>query len=128
MHRWTFRSVSWSLSPDPRGRVLQVNVDLFDNRVAAVDLVRCNGAHHFGVGGGEEGVEPPGVDQRVLPVLSAGVQVRDGAHDERPGTFSLRFLEENAVKVISVTSARETQVPLASSKTASGTRGGPHRL
>ena len=37
----------------------------------------------------------------------------------RPGTCSVAFLEVNAVKGTSATSARDTQVPVASSKTAS---------
>ena len=43
-----------------QGGVLQVGVDLFDDRVAAVGLV---GGHGVEGAGGEEGVEPPGVEQ-----------------------------------------------------------------
>jgi hypothetical protein len=41
------------------GGVLQVGVDLFDDRVAAVGLVRGDGVQ---IGGGEERVETPGVE------------------------------------------------------------------
>ena len=49
-----------------QGGVLQVGVDLLDDRVAAVGLVRGHGVGHLGVGGGEERVEAPGVEQGVL--------------------------------------------------------------
>ena len=46
-----------------QGGVLQVGVDLFDDRVPAVGLVRGHGVEDGGVGGGEERVEPPDVEQ-----------------------------------------------------------------
>jgi len=39
---------------------LRVGVDLLDDRVPAVNLVRGHGVQDGGVGGGEERVEPPG--------------------------------------------------------------------
>ena len=38
------------------------SVDLFDDRVAAVGLVGGHGVQGVGVGGGEERVEPPGLE------------------------------------------------------------------
>ena len=42
-------------------------------------------------GGGEERVEPPGVEQRVLPGGLVRLQVRDAAHDQPAGDL-LAFL------------------------------------
>src|SRR6476619_432789 len=60
-----------------QGGVFEVGVDLFDDRVAAVDLV---GDNSVGVGGGEEVVEAPGVEQGRLCVVRCGVEVGDAAH------------------------------------------------
>jgi hypothetical protein len=49
-----------------QGGVLQVGVDLLDDCVTAVGLVRRDGVEQVGVGGGEERVEPPEVEQGVL--------------------------------------------------------------
>jgi len=59
-------------------------VDLLDDRVAAVGRNGCDGVEHLGVGGGEERVEPPEVEQSVLPVSKVlfGVEVGDSAHHE----------------------------------------------
>ena len=67
-----------------QGRVLQVGVDLFDDRVPAVGLVGGDGVQLLGGDGGEEGVEAPHVEQGALPVrlLALGVEVGDAAHDE----------------------------------------------
>src|SRR6478736_4610626 len=62
-----------------QGGVFEVGVDLFDDRVAAVDLV---GDNSVGVGGGEEGVEAPGVEQGRLGVVRCGVEVGDAAHHQ----------------------------------------------
>ena len=99
--------------------VLQVGVDLLDDRVPTVGLVRGHGVEHLGVGGGEEGMEPPGVEERLLPVLGLRVEVGIRRTTNRPGTRSAFFWVAKAVKSISATSAREIHLPVASSKTAS---------
>jgi hypothetical protein len=93
------------------GGVLQVGVDVLDDGVAAVGLVGGDGVQ---VGGGEECVEPPRLEQRRLSVASAGVQVGMRRTTRRPWTCSAGFLEENAVKPISATCALETHVPVVS--------------
>jgi hypothetical protein len=62
-------------------------MDLLDDRVAAVGLVGCDCVEEVGVGGGEEGVEPPGVEQGVLAggLVLLGVEVRDPADYEPVG-------------------------------------------
>jgi hypothetical protein len=65
--------------------VPEVAVDLFDDRVAAVGLVRDHGVGHARVGGGEERVEAPGVEEGVLSVFVARVEVGDPADHEPPG-------------------------------------------
>ena len=47
------------------GRAFEVGVDLFDDRVVAVGLVRCVGVEHVGGGGGEERVEAPDGERGV---------------------------------------------------------------
>ena len=62
---------------------LQIGVDLLDDRVSAVGLVRCDGAHRGLVGGGEERVVPVGIEQcRLLHLVR--VQVRDPPHHQSP--------------------------------------------
>ena len=73
--------------------VFEVGVDLLDDRVPAVGFV---GGDSVEFGGGEEGVEAPGVEQGGLPIAGP---VR----------------ELNAVKSISATSAREIHRPVFSS-------------
>jgi hypothetical protein len=85
-------------------------VGLLDDRVMAVGLVCGHGVEHARVGGGEEGVEPPGVEQRALSVR--GVEVGDPTDDNRPGTCSAFSWVLKAVKSISATSAREIQRPV----------------
>ena len=51
-----------------QGTVFQVRVHLLDNRMAAVGLVHDDGAHGFHGHGGEERVEPMGIEQGWLPV------------------------------------------------------------
>ena len=56
-------------TPDGQVRqrgVLQVGVDLLDDGVMAVGLVGGDGVEDLGVGGGEERVEAPHVEQGVL--------------------------------------------------------------
>jgi hypothetical protein len=98
---------------------LQLGVDLLDDRVAAVGLVRGHGVDHFGVAGGEERMEPPGIEQGRLAV--SGVRLRSGMRrtTSRPGTRTLLFCVANAVNGISATSAREIHRPVVLSKTAS---------
>jgi hypothetical protein len=65
-------------------RVLEVGVDLLDDRVPTVGLARGDGVEDRGVGGDEEPVEPPGVEQGVLAgcFVLLGVEVRDPADHE----------------------------------------------
>ncbi len=63
------------------GSALQIGVDLFDDRVCPVCLVRHHGAHRCLVGGGEERVVPVGVEQRRLLHL-VRIQVRDAPHHQ----------------------------------------------
>ena len=62
-------------------------MDLLDDRMVAVSLVGCDGVQDFCVGGGEERVKAPRVEQGVLTggLVLLGVEVRDPAHDEAPG-------------------------------------------
>ena len=62
-----------------QGGVFEVGVDLLDDRVAAVGLVGGDGVE---VGGGEERVETPGVEQGGLPVTLVRVEVGDAAHHQ----------------------------------------------
>lgn len=86
-----------------QGGGFQVGVDLFDDGVPAMDLVGGDGVE---VGGGEEGVETPYVEQCGLPI-AGGAQVGMRRTTSLPGTCWLAFLELNAVNPISATSARE---------------------
>jgi len=65
-----------------QGRVLQIGVDLLDDRVMAVRGVRGD---HVQLAGGEERVEPPDVEQRGLRWVLVGVEVGDAAHHQPPG-------------------------------------------
>src|SRR6478735_7380159 len=62
-----------------QGRVLQVSMNLLDDGVAAVGLVGGDGIEG---GGGEERVEPPGVEERGLPGVGARVEVGDAAYHQ----------------------------------------------
>jgi hypothetical protein len=57
-------------------------------------------------------VEPPGVEQRGLPVVGLRIEVGD-ASTSRPETWSDLGREENAVNGTSATSALEIQAPVA---------------
>ena len=81
-----------------QGRVLQIGVDLLDDRVMAVRGVRGDRVQ---LAGGEERVEPPDVEQRGLRWVLVGVEVGDAAHHQRLGTCWPGFFEPNAVKSIS---------------------------
>ena len=98
------------------GAVLQVGVDLLDDRVTAVGLVRGDGVQGAG---GEERVEPVRVEQGRLPssafLFSSGIR----RTTRRPGTCSVFFREVNAVNGTSATSALEIHRPVVSSKIAS---------
>jgi hypothetical protein len=59
---------------------LQIGVDLFDDRVCPVCLVRRDGTHH-GLIGGEERVVPVGAKQRWLLRLLR-VQLQGAPHPE----------------------------------------------
>ena len=68
----------------------EVGVDLLDDRVSAVGLVRHHGVHVVRVGRGEERVVPPGVEQCRLLRLCR-VQVGDPA-DHQPSRDAFGFL------------------------------------
>ncbi len=100
--------------------MFQVGVDLFDDRVTTVRFVRGDSVHAVDRGSGEEGVEPPAVEQAVL--VGAMVEVGDAADDQptgdvvgfpfrgergerdlgylSPGDPLLRFLVEDGVGVV----------------------------
>jgi hypothetical protein len=73
-------------------------------------------------GGGEERVEAPGVEQRVLPGGLLGIQVRDAAHDQAAGDLLAFFFEENAVIGDLGDLGPGDPRPVASSRIARGTR------
>src|SRR6478735_6022805 len=100
-----------------QGGVFEVGVDLLDDGVSTVGFVRGDGVQGAG---GEERVEPPGVEQGGLPGNGFGVEVGDPADDEPAGDLLtvLPGLERN--EGISATSAREIQRPDGSSNTAVG--------
>ena len=89
-----------------QGGVLQVGVDVFDDRVAAVGFVRAHGVQVGGVGGGEEGVEAPGVEQGALPggLLLLGVQVEDAPPGAR-ARVAMAFLTLGSKRTVTDTSA-----------------------
>ncbi len=62
-----------------QGGILEVGVDLLDDRVSAVGFVRGDGVQGAGR---EERVEPPRVEQGGLPGNGFGVEVRYPADDE----------------------------------------------
>jgi hypothetical protein len=70
-----------------QGGALEVGVDLLDDRVPTMGLVRSHRVKQVGVGGGEEGVEPPHVEQGVLAssLVLLRVEVRDPADHEPAG-------------------------------------------
>src|SRR3954465_243455 len=65
-----------------QGGGLQVGVHVLDNRVPPVGLVRGDRVEVIGCGGGEEGVEAPHVEQRLLPGALLRVELGDAADDE----------------------------------------------
>jgi hypothetical protein len=69
---------------------LQIGVDLFDDRVTTVGLVRRDGVRYVLRSGGEDRVMPVGVEQRRLLHL-VRVQVRD-APDHEPALDSICLL------------------------------------
>ena len=58
------------------GGALQISVNLLDDGVPAEGLVRRDGVEVSGVGGGEEAVEPPGVEQTVAQSIGHSLQHR----------------------------------------------------
>lgn len=65
-----------------QGRALETSVDLLDDRVPAVGLVRGDGVQGAG---GEERVRPPSVDQGGLPRRYFGFEVGDAADHQATG-------------------------------------------
>ncbi len=84
--------------------VFQVGVDLLDDRVPAVGFVRCDRVEDCRVGGGEERVEAPHVEQAVLTrsAVRLGGQVRDSAYHQPAGyLFGLRACRERGKRNLS---------------------------
>jgi hypothetical protein len=67
--------------------VLQVRVHLLDDGVLAVGFVGGDGTDLVGVGGGEERVEPPDVEQRALTLVLGRSQVGDTPHHHPTGNL-----------------------------------------
>ncbi len=79
------------------GGVFQVGVDVLDDRVPVVGFVRGDRVEDCWVGGGEEGVEAPHVEQAVLTrsAVHLGGQLRDSAYHQPAGyLFGLRACRE----------------------------------
>jgi len=76
-----------------------LGVGVLDDRVTAVGLVGGDGVGLGGLGGGEERVEPPGLEQRPLPVAGLGGQVGDETHDQPPGDLVSRVGSDFLVDV-----------------------------
>ena len=69
-----------------QGTVLQLRIDLLDDRVLAVHLVSSNSVETIFVHGGEERVVPVQVEQWVLSGSAFGlVEFRDAADDQASG-------------------------------------------
>ncbi|OLT34758.1 hypothetical protein BJF84_17150 [Rhodococcus sp. CUA-806] len=64
------------------GGVLQFGVDLFDDRVPAMDPICIDGVDFGRIGGGEERVESPHVEQLPLALILLRSLVRDPPHDQ----------------------------------------------
>ncbi len=75
-----------------QGGGFQVGVDVLDDRVTPVGLIRQDGVAFTGGSRGDERVEAPGVEQRRLPVGLFRVQVGDTANDEAAGELVGRLL------------------------------------
>lgn len=103
------------------GEPLQIGVDLFDDRVTMVGLVRSDPVEHRRIGGGEERVEPPHVEQAVLPGRPVLLGWKSGMRRtiSRSGTWSGLEWAAKAVNAISATSAREIHCLEVASNTAS---------
>src|SRR4051794_9376369 len=86
-----------------------------------MDLVRGHGIHLDRVGGGEERVEAPHVEQPSCPAARCFSAWKSGIRRtiSRPSTWSALGWAANAVKATSATSAEEIHCPEVSSKTAS---------
>ena len=101
--------------------VLQVGVDLLDDRVMAVGLVRGDGVGIAGSAVVKNAWKRQVSNSVSCPVARCASALRSGIRRtiSRPGTCSAFVLALNAVKATSATSAREIQLPAAWSKTAS---------
>ncbi len=58
---------------------------LLDDRVLTVQVVGGDSIEVVGVGGGEERMEPPDIEQRALTLVFLRSQVGDTPHDRPPG-------------------------------------------
>lgn len=96
--------------------VFQIGVDLLDDCVATVCLISGDGVQGAG---GEERVEPVRVEEGSCPsaafLFSSGMRRTTSRHT----TWSVFFLEVNAVRGTSATSAVDTHRPASSSQIAS---------
>lgn len=50
-----------------QGTILQLRIDLLDDRVSAMDVISSDSVETILIDGGEERVVPEQVEQRVLP-------------------------------------------------------------
>ncbi len=99
-----------------QGPVLQLCIDLLDDRVLAVHVISSNSVESILVDGGEECVIPEQVEQWVLPTHAFGfVEFRDTADHQTPRRLQCLFFEVNAVNGTSATSALLIQAPESSS-------------
>lgn len=80
--------------------------------MGAVGLIGRDRVQGLDGDGGEGRVVAPRIEQGRLPVTGFWVQARDPRTTSRPGICSAFFLELNAVKGTSATSARDVQVPV----------------
>ena len=108
----------------PRGQVrqrgvLQVGVDLLDDRVTTVGLVRGHGVEQSRSVVVKNAWNRHTSNRVSWPAASSALRSGIRRTTSRPGTCSAFFCAANAVNSISATSAREIHRPVASSKTAS---------
>jgi len=101
------------------GGVLQVGVDLFDDGVTAVGLSAATVSRSLRSVVVKNAWKRQVSNKAACPAPAWALRSRMRQTTSRPGTCSATFLEANAVNGISATCARETNVPVASSKTAS---------
>lgn len=68
-----------------QGTILQLRIDLLDDRVSAMDVISSDSVETILIDGGEERVVPEQVEQRVLPGSPfCFVEFRDASHHQTP--------------------------------------------